>query len=208
MIKVSKPKAFDFNIKEIRATGSNQIILMNTLSTFFPEGERFFIKSVRKYRDVVDRTSDLGIDISRFIGQEAFHSVAHEQLNKKLYTYKYADLTKQVNFWLTLAFKVSPKFSLHTTAILEWYTAYLAKQVLADRYDMTEAEKKLWYVHATEEWEHRHVAEDLLELVGSKTVNKILFPVVSFIFFVTIAITYIINGGSWDKELFRKLIAN
>ena len=150
MIKVSKPKAFDFNIKEIRATGSNQIILMNTLSTFFPEGERFFIKSVRKYRDVVDRTSDLGIDISRFIGQEAFHSVAHEQLNKKLYTYKYADLTKQVNFWLTLAFKVSPKFSLHTTAILEWYTAYLAKQVLADRYDMTEAEKKLWYVHATE----------------------------------------------------------
>lgn len=55
----------------------------NTLSLFFPEGERFFINSVRKYRDRID-DPELQEAVRAFIGQEAMHGREHEDYNQKM----------------------------------------------------------------------------------------------------------------------------
>lgn len=56
---------------------------MNALSLSFPDGEQFFVDSVRHFRDVVtDETRQK--DISGFIGQEAMHSLEHKSFNAML----------------------------------------------------------------------------------------------------------------------------
>lgn len=208
MIHVSQPKRFQSGVTTIPTRGSNQTILLNTLSTFFPEGEAFFIESVRHFRKVVEKGSDLDTDISRFIGQEAFHSIAHSDLNSRLYQSGYKDVTRIVRFCLGMIFKMSPKLSLHVTAILEHYTATLARQVLDGVYVLSPEERELWVYHATEEWEHRRVSFDVLKLVGSVKASRFLFPLVSLIFFMTMAIMYVMNGGRWDYKLLVKLSWN
>src|SRR6267142_1836665 len=46
--------------------------LVNTISMFFPEGERFFIQSVRNYRNRIT-DPELKKAVTGFIGQEAMH---------------------------------------------------------------------------------------------------------------------------------------
>ena len=70
---------------------------MNSLSLFFPVGERFFIDSVRNYRDTVS-DSELKKAVSAFIGQEAMHGREHDEYNGALFdripaTVSYTHLT-------------------------------------------------------------------------------------------------------------------
>ncbi|WP_265733448.1 metal-dependent hydrolase [Acinetobacter sp. ANC 3832] len=46
-----------------------------------PDGEKFMIDTLREARDHVQNT-ELKIDITGFIGQEAHHSLAHRIVNK------------------------------------------------------------------------------------------------------------------------------
>src|SRR5262249_9199340 len=58
-------------------------LFMNGLSLFFPEGERFFVRSVKRYRDrVVDEA--LARDVTAFTGQEGIHAREHERYNEML----------------------------------------------------------------------------------------------------------------------------
>src|SRR5690606_27734317 len=52
-----------------------------TLSTLFPEGETFFVDSVRNYRDQVTDPI-LKAQVAGFIGQEAMHSKEHAAFNE------------------------------------------------------------------------------------------------------------------------------
>src|SRR5882724_10724189 len=54
----------------------------NSLSMVFPEGEAYFIESVRHYRDSVPPTLQTQIDA--FIKQEAVHSREHAYFNKQV----------------------------------------------------------------------------------------------------------------------------
>ena len=56
---------------------------MNTLSLFFPEGERMFIDAVRNCRDQVS-DPELKKAMTAFIGQEAMHGREHEDYNQKM----------------------------------------------------------------------------------------------------------------------------
>ena len=49
----------------------------NALSSTFPEGERFFIRSVRRYADRIDNAA-LAREVTAFVGQEGRHSKAHD----------------------------------------------------------------------------------------------------------------------------------
>ena len=74
-----------FSFKKERIThwngaGRNFTHFLNALSIFFPEGERFFIDSVRNYRDEITDPQQKR-DIGAFIGQEAFHSREHVEYN-------------------------------------------------------------------------------------------------------------------------------
>lgn len=206
MTRVSQPQAVPVFLDDYETRGSNQTILLNTLSTFFPEGEQFFIDAVRHYRGKAPQEQQT--DISRFIGQEAYHSKAHVAINEKLYKDGYKDVSMIVQFFLSKLMKYCPKLSLHVTAHLEHYTATLARQVLDGEYQLELGQAVPWYTHAFEEWEHRFVSWDLLNSVGSKFLNKLLFPVTSVVFITTIAIMYVLNGGRWDTQLFKKLFKN
>ncbi|MCA2301919.1 metal-dependent hydrolase, partial [Mycobacterium avium] len=56
---------------------------VSTLSATFPEGEDFFIRSVRQYRDQVS-DPDLQEAVKGFIAQEATHRHQHRLLNERL----------------------------------------------------------------------------------------------------------------------------
>src|SRR6266567_1523561 len=53
------------------------------LSALFPEGEDFFVRSVRNYRDRIT-DPELKRQVAGFIGQEAIHGREHRELNRRL----------------------------------------------------------------------------------------------------------------------------
>src|SRR5919199_2732858 len=54
-----------------------------SLSAVFPDGEDFFVRSVRRFRDrITDPT--LKREVAGFIGQEAMHGREHRALNDRL----------------------------------------------------------------------------------------------------------------------------
>src|SRR6476469_160467 len=61
------------------------------LAALFPEGENFFIRSVKHYRDQVT-DSRLKEQVSGFIGQEVVHGREHGAFNSHLATLGYPSL--------------------------------------------------------------------------------------------------------------------
>src|SRR5437899_10521378 len=57
--------------------------LAASLSAVFPDGEDFFVRSVRHYRDEIS-DPDLKRQVSGFIGQEATHGREHRVFNDRL----------------------------------------------------------------------------------------------------------------------------
>ena len=143
---------------------------LNTLSVFFPVGERFFISSVRHYRDQVT-DPNLQRAVTAFIGQEAMHGREHEDYNKLLAAAglpieKQEDRVRKV---LAKAQKLVPPIDhLAATIALEHFTAILADRVLGDAKTLAgshPAYAQLWRWHALEETEHKSVAFDVWKTV-------------------------------------------
>jgi predicted metal-dependent hydrolase len=143
---------------------------MNVFSLTFPDGEQFFVDSVRALRDTVQDPARQK-DISGFIGQEAMHSLEHKTFNTMLDGHGYGQLTetatKQARGMLKFARKhYSARRQLAATAGLEHITAILAHAMLAypevmERIDPSV--RDLWMWHAIEETEHKAVAFDLYQ---------------------------------------------
>jgi uncharacterized protein len=142
------------------------------LSSVFPDGEDFFVRSVRCFRDQVTDPV-LKQQVNGFIGQEAIHGREHRVLNRRFAELGYPTrfIERTTKRLLALADKVLPaKACLAATAALEHYTATLAEQLLRD--DDTKAlfgdrrvlDVFLW--HALEESEHKTVAFDVYRAVG------------------------------------------
>jgi uncharacterized protein len=146
--------------------------LIASLSAVFPDGEDFFVRSVRHYRkDITD--PDLKRQVSGFIGQEAIHGREHRDFNTRLAELGYP--TKQVERFtkkgLALRERIAPPASnLAATAALEHFTATLAESILGDERtrDMIgdETVKGLFLWHALEESEHKAVAFDVYKAIG------------------------------------------
>lgn len=54
--------------------------IFDALSLTFPEGERYFIESVRLFRDKIE-DPELQQKVKDFIRQEAQHGIAHDKMN-------------------------------------------------------------------------------------------------------------------------------
>ncbi len=136
----------------------------STLSTLFPEGETFFVDSVRNYRkDITDPL--LKAQVSGFIGQEAMHSKEHKAFNDlaEKHGFPANNLYRDLGILLRFARKTLPKkIQLAITVALEHYTAILAEQLLRDPSHQANIQDpealKLWMWHALEENEHKIVA--------------------------------------------------
>src|SRR4051812_19330811 len=108
--------------------------VLAVLSSTFPEGENFFVRSVAAVRD---RITDprLAKDIEGFIGQEEMHGREHRVLNERLAEHGYP--TRGIDAYVRGLYKVreriqSRKVNLAFTAALEHYTATLAELLLND----------------------------------------------------------------------------
>jgi predicted metal-dependent hydrolase len=146
--------------------------LAAALSAVFPDGEDFFVRSVRAFRDRID-DPELARQVSGFIGQEAMHGREHRAFNDRLDALGYP--TKRVERLtrraLTLRERaVPPEANLALTAALEHFTATLAELLLRDEEVQSQfghdEVRNLFLWHALEESEHKAVAFDVYRAVG------------------------------------------
>lgn len=170
---VRRPE-FDFSATPDYWFDDNPMLthFMNGMAALFPDGEMFFVKSVRAVRDGIGDEA-LQKEISAFIGQEAMHSKAHLALDDYLQSrgLPMKDIEKIAVNLLALVHRLgSKKYDLAVTCALEHFTATWAQQFLT--HDATRAVfndptmRRLWTWHAIEESEHKAVAYDTYQAYG------------------------------------------
>jgi len=149
--------------------GVHYTMLENTMSLVIPVGERFFIDSVRYYRDQIQ---DAGLKqaVKAFIGQEAMHGREHDAYNAHMMTRspsaeQFEERIRKLLNWFQD--NTSPSFQLSITIALEHFTALIGGGHL-DLLDhpayLPDAEpnyRDLWTWHSLEETEHKSVAFDV-----------------------------------------------
>ncbi len=155
----------------------DDLVLSHTaavLSSMFPEGEAFFVRSVRHYRSKIT-DPELAAQVTGFIGQESVHAREHRGLNERLAELGYP--TRHLERRAGLGLKVvewalPPSVCLAATAMLEHATATLAEVLLSSPEvqalfaDDQMRDLVLW--HALEEAEHKAVAFDVYQEVCGK----------------------------------------
>jgi predicted metal-dependent hydrolase len=146
--------------------------LITALSSVFPDGEDFFVRSVRHFRDDITDPA-LKRQVAGFIGQESVHGREHRAFNAHLATLGYPTkfVERVTKAGLALRWRVLPaKSNLALTAALEHFTATLAELVMTDEETRDafghEAVRHLFVWHALEESEHKAVAFDVYRAVG------------------------------------------
>ncbi len=146
--------------------------LAASLSAVFPDGEDFFVRSVRHFRDQITEPG-LKQQVAGFMGQEAVHGREHRAFNDRLDQLGYP--TKRIERFTKWSLEkreriAPPKANLAATAALEHFTATLAELVLSSKETRAlfgdEAVKNLFLWHALEESEHKAVAFDVYKAVG------------------------------------------
>ncbi|MCP5059703.1 MAG: metal-dependent hydrolase [bacterium] len=149
------------------------------LSIVFPEGEKFFMDSVRNFADEI-HDPDLRREVKVFLQQEAHHTFQHRKYNALIEAQgidvKRFDrmLAGALNFFRK---RLSYKVQLATTVCLEHYTAVLAHQLLTEpRFTegMDERVAALWKWHAVEETEHKAVCFDVYRHIGGSYFTRVI----------------------------------
>jgi hypothetical protein len=183
--------------------------LAASLSAVFPDGEDFFVRSVRNFRDQVT-DPQLKRQVAGFIGQEAIHGREHRGFNDHLDTLGYP--TKRIERFVKWSLELrerllSPMSNLALTAALEHFTATLAELVLSSEETRAqfghEAVLDLFLWHALEESEHKAVAFDVYRAVGGGERLRVItmkILCVVFISFMTFSITVSLLG---DRATYR-----
>ena len=184
------------------------------LSAVFPEGEDFFVRTVRNYRGRI-KDAELKKQLAGFIGQESLHGRQHRAFNDRLnelgYPTRFVD--RRTKHGLAILHKVAPKRTqLAVTAALEHYTATLAEVLLDDAAAqeefVTEEVRLLFRWHALEETEHKAVAFDVFQHVCGKQyvrVGTMQAVHIAFLVAMTVAVAFSIVRDKEGRKL-RRLI--
>jgi predicted metal-dependent hydrolase len=142
------------------------------LSSVFPDGEDYFVRSVRHFRDQID-DPELARQVAGFIGQESVHGREHRVFNDRLDELGYPTkrMERLTRWGLAQRERImSPMSNLAATAALEHFTATLAELVLSDEEArLAPGEpgvRDLFLWHALEECEHKAVAFDVYRAMG------------------------------------------
>jgi uncharacterized protein len=170
---------------------------LDALSLLFPEGERFFVDSVKRMKDQV-ADPELRARMIGFVGQEAMHGKQHRAFNDLLIAHGYAVAPKvDAGLRRLLDFgrrRLPARSQLATTCALEHFTAILAEGLLAHdrmRADMDPSIRALWVWHALEESEHKAVAFDVYRATGGGALRRAANMVwTTAIFFAVVALVH------------------
>jgi predicted metal-dependent hydrolase len=174
--------SFEDSLREVPRHFAGDLISSHVaaaLSAVFPEGEEFFVRSVRRYRDQIT-DPELKRQVAGFIGQEAMHGRQHRAFNDRLAELGYP--TRYVDRLVGIGLKtrerlLSNKSNLAVTAALEHFTATLAELVLTSEETReqfgNEAVKNLFVWHALEESEHKAVAFDVYNAIGGSERTRV-----------------------------------
>lgn len=145
--------------------------VMDGMQLYFPEGERYFITSVRPFREQISDPI-LAKHVKDFTRQEGQHGIAHTHFNQLLRDQgmpvdeMLAMQKKRNNFWLT---RFSQEFNLALTGAFEHFTALLAEGFFSRKQVMEGADprvKALFAWHAIEEMEHKAVVFNVMTTVA------------------------------------------
>lgn len=145
--------------------------MFDALSLSFPDGERYFISSVRLFRDQIT-DPDLKARVADFIKQEAQHGIAHDHMNQQMIE-QGMPMDQMIGF-LKKRFDAmlktrSPEYNIAITAASEHLTALMADCFYSKKATLAEVEphvRALFAWHAIEEMEHRDVAYDVMQDVA------------------------------------------
>jgi len=192
---------------------------MNALSILFPEGERFFIRSVLAYRDRIDDPK-LQQEIREFCAQEAQHTLVHEAMNALAARHGYP--VARLESWIRRDLrrfsnrgkrsKAARRAALAMTVCMEHFTAILAFQVLtnaeATQKGLDPAAKALFEWHALEETEHKGVAFDVYQATdGGPFFLRFAMLWSTFFFllglFVNLTVLLVKDGSIWKWSTWK-----
>ena len=187
--------------------------LFDAMSVLFPDGERFFIDSVRLFRDQISDAT-LNEQIRGFIGQEGHHSREHLEYSQRLRDlgYDVDYLERGIKRRLAFVRKHLPaNLQLAATTSVEHLTAIMADAVLSNPQWTAGADPamaKLWRWHALEETEHKAVAFDVFQQVsGSKWLLRraMLQSTFFFTFDTTKGLIHMLkrDGLLWNWRVWR-----
>lgn len=160
--------------------GGNPLLTFseNVFSVFIPPGERFFIRSVRHFKDRI-QDPELKELMRAFMQQETLHGKAHDAFNESFEQYGYR--LKEEQEYVEKVFEriekyVPAKFRLGMTVFFEHLTATGAAAAFYDENVMEMMSKEaleFWQWHAAEEIEHKAVAFDVLEEVSGNYFTRV-----------------------------------
>ena len=180
------------------------------LSAVFPDGEDFFVRSVRHFRDQIT-DPELKRQVAGFIGQEAMHGREHRAFNERLDQLGYpTKRVERITKWglATRERLLSAKSNLAVTAALEHFTATLAELVLTDeetrRQFGHQEVQNLFTWHALEESEHKAVAFDVYKAVGGSERTRVVTMNVLRYGFVLAMTVQVLASLAIDRAAYRR----
>jgi predicted metal-dependent hydrolase len=161
---------------------------MNAQHLAFPDGEKFFIRSVKAFAEAYENDPVLKKRVNNFIGQEGTHYAEHQKFwdimeSQELKPMGFIKFFRKTAWnglekWIRTFDKnrLGDKLSLSVTVGLEHFTAMLAESGILHKEiseKMPEEMKDLFMWHAAEEIEHKAIPFDVLKKVDDNYALRI-----------------------------------
>ena len=181
----------------------------NALSMSFPQGEQYFMDSVRAGLKTLspEKQAAFAEEVQGFVGQEATHRRIHALFNEHLHS---------MGFYNQIEVRAAARTAKHAhrdvrihvaaTAATEHLTALFAEWMLQHPEALEGTEERLqtlWLWHSAEESEHRSTAFDVYIATGGNHEWRVkIFKYITTVFLYELARQTVLN--LWhDGSLFR-----
>lgn len=173
---------------------------LDTISFFFPSGEKFFIDSVMYYKEKIVNPV-LKEQVRSFVYQEAMHTNVHKRCNAVLLDiYPRGWMVDRIGYFTLLGLgKLSSRsFQLAISCAIEHFTAILADSLFCYLdYILERASpdfSQLWTWHAVEETEHKSVCFDVYSEQVGVGIFAYILRIIAMVIVIVIGVPVITTG--------------